>query len=200
MNRIAEMLSCVHGGAQKIESAIQLLEAVGYSLISINAKNLMDYRKRIDSLEISQFHTVYRSFGVYFIEFPRKIYVGSTGGGAMYFGRRWKSHVNRPDAQSCLVPLMESTPMDRIIFHAIACTSTDSEARFIEYGVLAFMEKACPWMIANPIHVEMKKQRNRNLINEKNRRHAIFHTASATKSSFGQKLLFGPHPDKTSCS
>lgn len=155
-----------------VSCASDFIPAMGGSLIQISSFDLMKYRKRTGPHDPGLFHSVYRGFGAYCIEFPDSIYIGSTGGGAMYFGRRWKSHVMSP-IQTCLKWRFEKFDPTEIIFHSMLLAETESHARFAEYALLCFAEKYAPQFTANPLHTTDKKNRDRTEHSEKMRSQGI---------------------------
>lgn len=191
MRVIDGLISTIQGCDKKVSTPKEAIAIIGGALISIDAESLLDYRKRIDSTVVSRFHSIYRDFGVYLIEFPERVYVGSTGGGAMYFGRRWKNHLADGNRHTCLDGLFKSIKKRDIIFHAIALTPTDSISKFIEYGILSMLEKSCKSLIVNPIHASERKQRDRNFISDKIRNRAMELTSAASKINKEQPILFG---------
>lgn len=125
-------------------------------LISIIYSDLLNYKKRYSFKSPGYFHDVYKSNGVYIIEFPNKIYVGSTSGETMYFGRRWKDH-GKLNLFS-LKNLMVETDPEKIIFHAIFRSKSDSVSKFIESGLIAFLSEASPDLLANCSDSSQRKQ------------------------------------------
>ena len=167
----------------------EFINQIGGSLMSIDAERLVMYRKRADTRIVSEFHNTYRAFGVYCIEFKTKIYIGSTGGGAMYFGRRWKSHIYN-DNMHCLTDLKKETPLSKIIFHAIKVCESDSESRFLEYAMLRILERSCPGLCANPLNTSERKQRERNEENNQKRERAVSIGGSSINTLRSQRLMF----------
>jgi hypothetical protein len=143
-----EILKRVFGDALPVSTSADLVQSFGVPALSMTLQELKAYHKRSDGLTDKEFHQVYRSCGVYCIEFPRGIYVGSVGGGSQYFGRRWKQHVSYP--RPCYAEDIRTGNPSDIRFHALAITVEDIPSRFLEFMFMARVEAVAPSLLLNP--------------------------------------------------
>lgn len=141
------------------------LAAMGGGLASTTMLQLLMYRKRHTSKNGGDFHHIYRSGGVYLIEFENNIYIGSTGTDTMYFGRRWRLHLTN-EHHRCLVPFMKDPDPHKVAFHVLALSETQSVSLFLEYATISFAEKCAGHLLINPVNPSTRKQRSRNPVSE----------------------------------
>ena len=143
-----EILKWVFGAALPISTSAELVHSLGGSALSMTLQELKSYHRRSDGLTDRGFHRMYRSCGVYCIEFPRGIYVGSVGGGSQYFGRRWKQHIRYP--RPCHAEDMRKGNPSDIRFRVLAITAEDIPSRFLEFMFMARAESTAPDLLLNP--------------------------------------------------
>jgi len=153
-------------------SSGDFVELLGKPLLTLTYGQLMAYRGRANSRGGSRAHQVFRSSGVYVIEVAGKVYIGSTGGGAQYFGRRWRLHTTSENHR-CMTEFMASPCWESTKFHAISICENLAMARFLEYGVITYAERVAPSILINPKDFEGRKQRERNPVSERMRKNQI---------------------------
>jgi hypothetical protein len=142
-----EILNRVFGDA-KAATPKDVMRVLGIPLLSMGLNDLTNYHKRFHPNSHNSLHSIYRSCGVYVIEFPTGVYVGSVGGGSQYFGRRWKQHTK--GAQECMKDLWSKCDPSSIWFHAMAITHEDIPSRMAEFMFMAQVERVAPHFLLNP--------------------------------------------------